>query len=202
MWVRVVGQAARGGRDSMAGPRPPTRPWFRFGQVSLAATLALAAGCSSESSSPSESTGDSPYEYVPEGKADDYRSTTGLEYSLIAKDSVTFAEADLALSGGERDERAKELVGLRFKALSFFIYEYLASKEEEDPNHDYGCVRTTFRQKTFESQGLIERADQPGTFDFTFEAEVGGPKDLMRNLPLRDGKTFDLKLPILSTAEL
>jgi len=178
-------------------------PAIRLGLVFVAAS-ALLAGCSADSGAGAGSNGadDAVFEYVPEGKADDYRSTTGLEYSLTAVDSVTLAEGDLALVGEARLRRAEELVALRFKALSFFLYAYLADKEHDDPNHDYGGFRTTVRQKTFEKQDLVERSDQPGTFDFIFEAEVGGPKNLMQLLPLQDGKTFELILPILTAAEL
>lgn len=172
---------------------------------SIAAAAALVVGaipaCSADTAGPG-GPADEVYEYVPEGKADDYRSTTGLEYSLTAKDSVSLTDADLALTGDERTERAEELVQLRFKALSFFVFAYLADKEHEDPNYGYGGFRTTVRQKTFEQQQLSERADEPGTFDFVFEAEVGGPKNLMKLLPLTDGKTFELAMPLLTTAEL
>jgi hypothetical protein len=163
----------------------------------------LLIGCSADAGSPGSGSGDDTvFEYVPDGKADDYRSTTGLEYALSAADSIKLADADLALTGDERQRRAEELVGLRFKALSFFLFEYLADKEHEDPNYGYGGFRTTIRQKTFDQQNLVERADEPGTYDFVFEAEVGGPKNLMSLLPLDADKKFPLMLPILTTAEL
>ncbi|MEZ4220070.1 MAG: hypothetical protein R3B13_04005 [Polyangiaceae bacterium] len=169
--------------------------------LALGTSTTLAA-CSSDSAAPgSGGSGDAPFEYVPPGKADDYRSTQGSEYSLLALDSVTLEGADLALTGAERQARAEELVQLRFKALSFFIYAYVGAKSHEDSNYDYGGFRTTIRQKTFQSQDISERAGEPGTYDFIFEAEVGGPKDLLSKLPLT-GKSFPLSMPILSNAEL
>ncbi|MBI3204553.1 MAG: hypothetical protein HYZ29_23660 [Myxococcales bacterium] len=176
--------------------------FIKLGLISCSLGLVAVAGCAAESDPAPPGSDDEVYEYVPEGKADDYRSTTGLEYSLTAKDSVTLLDADLALTGDERLRRAEELIGLRFKALSFFVFAYLADKEHEDPNYGYGGFRTTVRQKTFDKQAVVERTDQPGTFDYVFEAEVGGPKNLMALLPLTGGKLFDLKLPKLTTAEL
>ena len=170
--------------------------------VSSSLALAAVSGCAAEPDAPASPGDETVFEYVPDGKAEDYRSTTGLEYSLTAKDSVTLADADLALTGDERLRRAEELIGLRFKALSFFVYAYLADKEHEDPNYGYGGFRTTVRQKTFQKQNVVESSDEPGTFEYVFEAEVGGPKTLMSQLPLEGGKTFELKLPLLSTAEL
>lgn len=163
---------------------------------------ACVAACSAESGGPGAPGDDTVWEYVPEGKADDYRSTTGLEYSLTAKDSVTLEGTDLELTGEARLRRAEELVALRFKALSFFVFAYLADKEHEDPNYGYGGFRTTVRQKTFEKQSLVESTSEPGKFELVFEAEVGGPKNLMSLLPLVNGKSFELRLPKLGTAEL
>lgn len=180
------------------------RTTIRFASyVFAAATLGLGvpACSSSDAAEPGGAAGDSPYEYVPPGKADDYRSTQGSEYALIALDSVTLPSADLALTGPERQARAEELVQLRFKALSFFIYAYVGAKSRDDSNYEYGGFRTTIRQKTFQSQDISERAGEPGTYDFIFEAEVGGPKDLLSKLPLT-GKTFPLTVPVLSTDEI
>ncbi len=175
----------------------------RFGLVSGALFASMVA-CSSADTTPAGGTpGDAPYDYVPPGKADDYRSTTGQEYALLAIDSVTLSDADQLLTGAERLAAAEELVKLKFKALSFFIYEYMASKEHEDSNYGYGGFRTTVRQQTFESLDISERSNEPGTYDFLFSAEVGGPKDLLKQLPLEaNGITFKLALPILSTAEV
>ena len=118
--------------------------WFsRFGLMA-GALCASTVACSSADTTPggSGSTGDAPYDYVPPGKADDYRSTTGQEYALLAIDSVTLSDADQQLSGAERAAAAEELVKLKFKALSFFIYEYMASKEHEDSNYGYGGFRS------------------------------------------------------------
>ncbi len=179
------------------------RSTFRIASLLFASGLALGAGaCSaSDDPAPGSAAGDSPFQYVPPGKADDYRSTKGSEYSLIALDSITLSTDDMALTGAERQARAEELVQLRFKALSFFIYAYLGAKSRSDSNYGYGGFRTTVRQKTFQGQDINERPGEPGTYDFIFEAEVGGPKDLLGKLPLTDN-TFPLTLPILTTAEV
>lgn len=171
--------------------------------LTIAVTVAgLSVGCSgADAPEGSGAAGDAPYDFVPPGKADDYRSTTGREYALIALDAITLPDADLSLTGDERLRRAEELVKLRFKAISFFVYAYLASKSHDDANYAYGGFRTTVRQQTFETLEISERAGEPGTYDFLFEAEVAGPKDLLKKLPLT-GNAFMLQMPILSTADL
>lgn len=142
------------------------------------------------------------YEIVPEGKMDDYRSTRGQEYILRALDFIMLPAADADLEGEARMERAEELVEHRFTALSFFIYAYLSKKSSHDENADYGDFRTTIRQQTFESLEITERVDEPGTFDFIFEAECAGPKQLISQLPVGDNGTFPVILPIISPEEL
>ncbi len=165
----------------------------------IAATLMF--GCSAGEAT-LLTVGDEPLEYVPEGKADDYRSTQGKEYALVAKDSVVLGEEELTLEGEARLARAKELVELRFKAISYFAYEYLAGKGRSDANFTYGNFRTTVRQQTFESLAIAERADAPGTFDFEFEAECAGPNDLLSDVPIDASGAFALRLPILRREEL
>lgn len=170
------------------------RGWWA---VTLMSALVI-SGCVEEGGGPE----DVLYEYVPAGKADDYRSTRGQEYSLLAIDSVTLSDADMALDPDARQARAEELVQLKFKAISYFLYAYLAQKSAKDSNFEYGGFHTTVRQKTFESFIIAENPDEPGVYDFLFEAEVGGPKNLISEIPLNDDATFDLALPILSNAEI
>lgn len=164
------------------------------------ASLAL-AGCSSEAANVI-TIDEAPLEYVPEGKADDYRSTTGKEYALLARDTIVLEGDELLLEGEARTARVQELVELRFKAISFFAYEYLAGKSRSDANFTYGNFRTTIRQQTFETLAIVERPDAPGTFDFDFEAEAGGPNDLMQKVPISAASTFPLAVPILTRDEL
>lgn len=161
-------------------------------------------GCAEDAETPTESTlEDEPLIYIPEGKADDYRSTTGREYSLVAIDTVRLSGDDLALTGDARATRAEELMNLRFKAISFFAYEYLTGKTSHDANASYGNFRTTVRQQTFDGFIVQESTTEPGTFEFLFEAEAAGPLTLLRDLPLAaDNKTFPLQIPKLTNAEL
>lgn len=154
--------------------------------------------CGDPSSSAND---DELFELISEGKLDDYRSTTGQEYVLTALDSVAFEAEDMDLEGEARMERAQELVSLRFRALSYFLYAYLASKSSHDDNADYGGFRTTIRQQTFESLLIEEVEDEPGTFEFLFEAECAGPPQLLEQIPL-EGNIFELIIPLLSNREL
>ena len=174
-----------------------TRPWPIIFLFLLIPTLYT--GCTEEEPVISEQGN---YEYVPPGKADNYRSTTGLEFVLLAFDQIVLPSMYMNLTGVEREAKARELVALRFKALSYFIYAYVASKSSHDENADYGGFRASIRQQTFEELLMEEDQDQPGTFDFLFEAECAGPNDLLSTLPLRSDNTFALIMPKLTSEEL
>ena len=143
------------------------------------------------------------YEYVPQGKADNYRSTEGREYLLTGTDTIDLsAEEDAQLTGEEREERVQELVEYKFKALSYFLYAYLADKSSHDENADYGGFRTTIRQQTFESLAIEEVDGEPGTYRFEFQAEAGGPMELVERIPRDVNGKFELILPKLTNSEL
>jgi hypothetical protein len=185
-------------------PSSSPRAAWRLLLICLSLLAVAGLGCAEDAASGEDGLlDDEPLIYVPEGKADDYRSTTGQEYALVALDTITLTGSDLALTGDARTARAEELMALRFKAISFFAYEYLAGKSSHDANFNYGNFRTTVRQQTFEGFISGEREDAPGTFEFLFAAEAAGPMALLRSLPLAaDGKTFPLPIPTLSNAEL
>ena len=180
------------------------KTWMSW-TIAMALALGALSACSDDGGASTEGAAntddDAPYEYVAPGKADDYRSSTGREYALVGLDTVRLSMADAELVGEERDARVKELVELRFKALSYFLYAYLAQKSRDDDNFEYGNFRTTIRQQTFEQLLVEERPEEPGAFDFIFDAEAAGPKDLMRRLELKDG-SFELAVPKLSNGEL
>lgn len=171
--------------------------------VSVLAIVAMAAACGQTmDDGGTSSDGNEVYEYVPPGKMDNYRSTTGREYLMTGTDSVTLPEEDADLEGDARRERVEELVEYKFKAVSYFLYAYMADKSRDDDNYGYGGFRTTVRQKTFESLNIEQRDDAPRTYDFTFEAEAGGPTGLLERLPLDYEGRFDLTMPKLSVIAL
>ncbi|MDX9720631.1 MAG: hypothetical protein RBU37_07780 [Myxococcota bacterium] len=170
------------------------RAWFLLPLLAL-----LLSSCGAEEGA--ESFDDQPLVAVPDGKADDYRSTTGKEYSLMAVDVVRLSVADAALTGAERDARVEELIGMRNKAIAFFVYAYLAGKSSHDSNAEYGDFKTTIRQRTFDNLVVGEREDEPGAYEYLFAAEAAGPNDLLSQLPMENG-SFVLKLPRLSNSEL
>lgn len=177
--------------------------WTRI--VSLVAAVAFAAGCADSlesDSSANEDDSETIYEYVPQSKADNYRTNRGREYLLTGTDTVTLTGEATELEGEARQERAKELISGKFKALSYFLYAYLAAKSHDDENSDYGDFRTTIRQKTFEALSAEQLDEDPNTYRFTFEAEAAGPEDLVDDLPIDREQTFDLTLPKLSNDEL
>lgn len=162
----------------------------------------LSLACGEDSQPPADGGADAIFDYVSPGKADDYRSTMGREYLLVGTDTVSLSGADADLEGDELDARVRELVEAKFKAQSFFVYAYLASKSSHDDNYAYGGFRTTIRQQTFESLDVSEAPSAPGTYAFLFQAEAGGPRGLLDQLPIKDDGTFDLVVPVLSNAEL
>lgn len=175
----------------------------------VTAGFALLAACgetldegASSGGASEQQEGEGVYEYVPAGKLDNYRSTSGREYRFVGLDTITLTGEDAELEGEGRSERVDELVDLKFKAISYFMYAYLADKSSDDDNYGYGGFRTTVRQKTFESLEITQREEEPNTYEFRFEAEAGGPDDLLGQLPIDSDGTFDLAMPVLSNSDL
>lgn len=177
--------------------------------ASLLAAAALAS-CSSAAEDPEGEPGPGVGEEeigvaVPVGKMDDYFSTAGREYSLTGLDELHI-EGEVPADPQELQALLHELAELRQNALHYFTHSYMTVKSSHDDNASYGGFRTTVRQQGGEfldPEPLEDGNDPPRTYAYLFEAEVGGPTDLLSKLPLAaDGRTFTLTLPRLTNSEL
>ena len=145
-------------------------------------------------------------EAVLPGKADNYLSPTSREYKVwglgqIALDAAAWADADAT----EREAHVRGLVGYHVKAYAHFVNEYLTDKEHSDANKDYGGFAGLIRGTT--SDYKVEAVDDAGlSWAYTWEVEMGAPRDLLAKVPLvtgDDGHQYVIvKLPVLTESQL
>src|SRR5262245_14491439 len=102
--------------------------------------LALFPACSSASDKTPDGESAAIGQIVPPGKADNYFSTAGQEYTVTGK---TFAVADSACiadatSSPDAVRRCSlESIGLKNLAIAWFLNQYIIDKHE-DPNQNWG----------------------------------------------------------------
>ena len=160
-----------------------------FAATALAAGL---AGCadSADAGDPEDSI------IVDDSKADDFFSTSAIEWVLEGKSTVVLDASYATKPAPERLAAAKQLVELKQIAIAWFITQYLVDKEEDEANHDFGGFGGMAKAGAFEDLGITERADKL-TYDFTFKQLAAGNKNLTQKLPIRvvGGKqVFDLDI--------
>ena len=179
------------------------RPTAKLASLAAFATLgaALAGGCTDDSQA-----SDDPEDsfFVDDGKADDFFSTSAVEYVLQGDTTVVLDPAMASRPAAERLEAAKRLVGYKQIAIAWFITQYLVDKEDDDPAAAFGGFGGMAKAGAYQDLGITERADKL-TFDFTFKQLAAGGKNLMQKLPIRvaGGKqVFDLEIGRPSNAEL
>ena len=141
----------------------------RFFSVALVAIVAL--GCGSEGGFDDEGG-----VFVEEGKEDNFLSTTAQEYMVEGTMTVTL-EKDLALaSSAAKLKRVHELIPLKQIQVGWFLNQYLAEKEDDSSNKDYGGFSALTKNGAYEELA-IEPVDDL-TYRFTLRQEFGGPMDL------------------------
>jgi len=169
--------------------------------------LVLAAACSSGSSTPEEiATGSDVVDPVAEGKEDNYLSPTSMEYRIGGEGKL---DLDAAAWGektdAEKEARAQELLGDKFKAYLHFINVYVTNKEHEDSNAAYGGFSGMVRKSS-----LGSLVDPSGTdklsWSFMWDAEMAGPRDIMSKLPIETRSNgeryFVVQMPKLTEQQL
>src|SRR2546423_1837145 len=102
----------------------------------------LGTGCVAPSNPADE------YEVVPEGKEDNYRSTSAQEFSATATAQVTLDAADAALDDAARLAKAKDIVSAKLLQIGWFLNLWVADKEPEDGNKDYGGYHAMARNSS------------------------------------------------------
>ncbi len=142
-------------------------------------------------------------EVVPEGKQDDFYSTSAKEYWASATSTVTIEAALADKPEAERKKRAQELVQLKDIAISWFLNQYLIDKEDHDGNSGYGGFNALTRFAS-EENGTIEAVDKT-TFRFTFKVQIAGARTLISKLPgtsAAGGKRVPLKIGKVANEDL
>lgn len=116
---------------------------------------------------------------VPEGKEDDFLSTTAAEYVFTGR-------ATVQVSPGEGLAEAKKLIGLKHTAIAWFLNEYLIDKTSSASNASYGGFNAMVKNGSYQDLAIIDKGD--GVFEFTFSQVVAGNKLLLQRLPKQNGK--------------
>ena len=168
--------------------------------AATAVTASLLTGCTDDLA------GDDPEDsvFVDDSKADDFFSTSAVEYLLQGSSTVVLDASWATRSAADRLKEATRLVGLKQIAVAWFVTQYLVNKEHDDPNASFGGFGGMAKAGAYEDLSIRERADKL-TFDFTFRQIAAGGKNLMSQLPVRiaGGKqVFDLEIGKPSNTEL
>jgi hypothetical protein len=164
------------------------------------AALASMPGCGLGTAS---STTSDDWVVVPEGKEDNYFSTTAQEFTARADAQVKLDDADAMLDDAARLAKAKELVSARLLQIGWFLNLWVADKEPDDANKSYGGYHAMARNSSVKSLS-INPVDQL-TYSFNFEATIAAQNKFMTVLPgtaEAGGKRVDLKMAKLSNEQL
>ncbi len=125
------------------------------------------------------------------------------EYTVSTSVNVTL-EANLANATPEKKlARAKELVRLKNIQVSWFLNAFLAHKEDEQSNANYGGFAALTRFGS-EADAVPEAVDAT-TYRFKYKVTIGGTRTLIDSLPgrkLAGVKTFPLSVGKLSNQDL
>lgn len=171
----------------------------------LLSTVALAA-CGDETPAPADTAAGGVSTIVPAGKADDYFSTAGQEYTIKGKTfAVIDADCMAAHADGLDPEQTCKLqsIGLKNGSIAWFLNQYTLDKHEA-ANEKWGGFTAMTRPASYEALET-SAPDADGRFDYTFTSELSGPLDLLDNLPTTscdEGLCFTLDLPELDNATL
>jgi len=185
---------------------PTTR---RLTALVLLVAVALAGtACVEDAADPSEAP-DGMRGIVPQGKADNYFSTEGQEYTVSGRTTGVRDEDCLTRNADALDPEERcilEAVGLKNFAVAWFLNQYIIDKHDA-PNEDWGGFTAMTRPQSFEA---LETGtpDDTGVFEYTFTSELSGPLDLLEQMPTEpcadgtDARCFTLEIPVLDNDTL
>src|SRR6478735_4080184 len=135
----------------------------RTGAMRTLATAALAASllsvipaCAGQDSSedPEDSV------FVDDGKADDFFSTSAVEYVIEGKSTVTLDPSLATASDADRMSAAKKLIGLKQIGIAWFLTQYFVSKEPDEANYSFGGFSGIAKGGEFQDLAVSARADK------------------------------------------
>lgn len=142
--------------------------------------------------------------FVDDGKADDFYSTSAVEYVLEGTTTVTLDPSMASRPAAERLAAAKVLISQKHIALAWFITQYLIDKDHDAPNAEFGGMGGMAKAGGYEDLDIRERADGL-TYEFRFKQIAAGGKNLMSKLPVRisgGAQVFDLEIGKPTNEEL
>jgi hypothetical protein len=153
--------------------------------------ICFAAGCAT---TPGEIDDDL---IVPEGKEDNFYSSSAREYFVSGKSTVTLEAEWADKSDAEKLGRAKELVQLKNLAISWFLNQYLITKEHDSANLGYGGFGSLVRFSS-EDEAAPQTTDG-SVFAFDYRVQVAGSPTLITKL---GGANFTLQIGKPTNAEM
>jgi hypothetical protein len=166
--------------------------------LALAATLGAACGAPVDVDDTADDV------IVPEGKDDNFYSTSAREYFFSGQSTVTLEDDLASASAAAKLGRARELVKLKNIAVSWFLNQYIIAKEDDASNVSYGGFGAIVK---FDSEVASDPVSVDGkTYRFDYKVQVGGTKTLLSKIPgtsvTGGGKRFDLEIGKVPNAEL
>jgi hypothetical protein len=140
---------------------------------------------------------------VPQGKLDDFFSTTAQEYLVEGRTTVTLDPEYADASDAEQLEQVRRLIGFKQVVVSWFLNAWLAPKDSKDENYGYGGFNALSKNGSFEDLDIVPLGGL--TWEYTTRQQLSGPEDLLDHLPaeqLADGSLkFDLLMGVISNAD-
>jgi hypothetical protein len=164
---------------------------------------ALAASAALTACDQFDDPSDDNFEIVQDGKEDNYRSPTALEFLAKSEATVTLAEADRTLSDADRLAKATDLVSAKLLQIGWFLNLYVADKEDEDANKSYGGFHAMARNSSVKS--LTITPVDAVTYKFNFEATIAAQNSFLQLLPgtaAGGGKAIELAMGKISNDDL
>ena len=174
--------------------------------LALALAFAVVPACSSDDAA--EKGGEAPISgsIVPPGKADDYFSTHGQEYTVTGKTSAVLEQQCIAANPTSPDAARTctlQSIGLKNFAVAWFLNTYIIDKHDA-PNEDWGGFTAMTRPESYEALE-ISVPDAAGKFEYDFTSELSGPLDLLSKIPTEpcgEDRCFTLEIPVIDNATL
>ncbi|MFT7582626.1 MAG: hypothetical protein ACI9MR_004308 [Myxococcota bacterium] len=140
---------------------------------------------------------------VPDGKQDDFFSTTAQEYLVEGRTTVTLDPADAELPEAEKLTKVRRLIGYKQVVVSWFLNAWLAPKDSTDKNAGYGGFNALSKNGSFEDLDIT--VVDEAVYAYTTRQQLSGSFDLLERLPAEmkaDGSLqFDLLMGQISNAD-
>lgn len=179
------------------------RRLLAFGVVSVASLVACS---SSDDGSPGSDPNGGSASLVPPGKADNYFSTEGQEYTVTGATYGMMEQSCLTTHAASPDAQKRcslEAITLKNFSIAWFLNQYIIDKHDA-PNEDWGGFTAMTRPESYESLEVGDPATD-GKFDYTFTSELSGPLDLLTKIPTEacgEDRCFTLEIPVLPNSTL